>query len=48
MEIEELQTQEEWRGAFPVMRELRTTLDEQAYLCLIAIAFISACNVERG
>lgn len=36
MEIEELQTQEEWQEAFPVMRELRTTLDEQTYLNLIA------------
>jgi GNAT superfamily N-acetyltransferase len=36
MKIEELQTREEWREAFPVMRELRTTLNEQAYLDLFS------------
>lgn len=36
MEIEELQTQEKWQEAFLGMRELRTNLDRQAYLCLIA------------
>lgn len=35
MEIEELQTQEEWQEAFSVMHELRRDLDEQAYLCLL-------------
>lgn len=35
MEIEELQTREEWQEAFHVMRELRTNLDEQAYLDLL-------------
>ncbi|HEY9599069.1 MAG TPA: GNAT family N-acetyltransferase, partial [Cyanophyceae cyanobacterium] len=36
IEIEELQTQEEWQEAFPVMRELRCNLDEQAYLDLLS------------
>lgn len=36
MKIEELQTQEEWREAFHVMRELRGNLEEQAYLRLLA------------
>ncbi|MDX2213691.1 MAG: GNAT family N-acetyltransferase [Oculatellaceae cyanobacterium bins.114] len=35
MKIEELQTQEEWQEAFHVMRELRSDLDKQAYLCLL-------------
>ena len=35
MEIQELQSEEEWREAFHVMRELRHNLDEQEYLCLL-------------
>ena len=35
MEIQELQSQEEWQEAFHVMRELRHNLDEQEYLCLL-------------
>jgi len=36
MEIEELQTREEWQEAFHVMRELRCNLDEQSYLDLLS------------
>lgn len=36
MEIEELQTREEWQEAFHVMRELRRDLDEQGYLCILS------------
>lgn len=35
MMIQELQSQEEWREAFPIMRELRTHLNEQQYLDLL-------------
>ncbi|UPM42063.1 GNAT family N-acetyltransferase [Halocatena salina] len=31
-DIQELVTEAEWRSAFPVMRQLRTHLDEEAYL----------------
>lgn len=35
MEIVELTTEAEWRESFPVMRELRTHLDEATYLDLL-------------
>lgn len=35
MEIRELETVREWRDAFPLMRELRTHLDEEAYLAYL-------------
>lgn len=35
MEVVELTTEEEWREAFPVMHELRTHLDEDAYIALL-------------
>lgn len=35
MRIEELTTEAEWREAFPVMRELRTHLDEATFLDLV-------------
>ncbi len=35
IEIQELTSHEEFREAFPVMRELRTRLDEAAYLSLL-------------
>lgn len=35
MRIEELMTEAEWREAFPVMRELRTHLDEATFLALM-------------
>jgi GNAT superfamily N-acetyltransferase len=35
MEIQELQSQKEWREAFYVMRELRHDLDKQEYLYLL-------------
>lgn len=36
MQIQELQSQGEWREAFHVMRELRHDLDEQEYLYLLS------------
>lgn len=38
MSVSELQTGEEIRGAFPLMNQLRTHLDEQAYADLVAEA----------
>ena len=35
LQIQELQSQEDWREAFPVMHELRTHLKEQQYLDLL-------------
>ena len=35
MRIDELTTEAEWREAFPVMRELRTHLDEATFLALM-------------
>lgn len=35
MQIVELTTEAEWREAFPVMRELRTHLDEETFLALM-------------
>ena len=35
MRIDELTTEAEWREAFPVMRELRTHLDEETFLDLM-------------
>jgi hypothetical protein len=35
MKIIELTTEAEWREAFPVMRELRTHLDEATFLDLM-------------
>lgn len=34
-EIRELETEREWRGAFPVMSQLRTHLDEESYLAYL-------------
>jgi len=36
--IKELENEREWRGVFPIMHQLRTTLEESAYLSLVAYA----------
>ncbi|MGG0716979.1 GNAT family N-acetyltransferase [Robertmurraya massiliosenegalensis] len=36
--IKELQTVQDWKEAFPVMKQLRTHLDEEAYLQLVGVA----------
>ncbi|GER66547.1 GNAT family N-acetyltransferase [Weizmannia acidilactici] len=42
MEIKELTNREEWKSAFPVMKQLRVHLDEEHYLQLVEEAARSA------